>query len=174
MPRAKLTSETKHKGISRIEQPERHTVGWYGRVAFQGRVHSKYFGDRTHGGTEAALREALRWRNAKERELGKPRTDRVVMPKSRRNRTGAAGVYRLGNQYVVAWSPEPGVSKRALVSVQRYGARRALARALRLRRQKEREVYGQVLSARGQGRGNGRKPQRRGGAEAGAGRRRRS
>lgn len=146
MVRLKGRQREKHKGISRIEQAEKHTIGWYARVTFRGQTHSKFFSDRTYGGTEAALQKALRWRNATEKELGKPRTDRVVVAKETRNETGVPGVYRMGNQYVVAWNPEPGVMERELVSITKYGEEGALARAQALRLRKERQVYGKTLS----------------------------
>ena len=138
----------RHKGISRIDQPGRHGVGWYARVAHRGKTFSKYFADGAHGGRDAALRKALRWRNAKEKEVGKPRTDRVVASVSSRNRSGIPGVFRMRSQYVVAWSPEPGKLERELVSIARYGVKGALKRAIELRRKRERAVYGKEIGAR--------------------------
>jgi hypothetical protein len=145
---AKRKREKKYKGISRIDQPGRHGVGWYARVRFEGTTHTKYFADGAHGGTEAALRKALRWRNSKEREVGKPRTDRVIAGRSSRNRSGVPGVFRMRSQYVVAWSPSPGELVRDLVSISKYGKQGALKRAIALRRKRERAMYGAVLPTR--------------------------
>lgn len=137
-----------YKGISRIDQPGRHGVGWYARVRFNGKTHTKYFADRAHGGTDAALRKALRWRNSKEREVGKPRTDRVVAGRSRRNRSGVPGVFRMRSQYVVAWTPSPGKLVREFVSIPKFGRKEAFERAIALRRKRERLMYGAVLPTR--------------------------
>lgn len=147
--KAKSKSRTvRHKGISRIDQPGRHGVGWYARVADRGKTYSKYFADGAHGGRDAALRKALRWRNSKEKEVGKPRTDRVVASVSSRNRSGIPGVFRMRSQYVVAWSPEPGELRRELVSIAKFGLKGARERAIRLRRQRERAVYGKEIGVR--------------------------
>jgi AP2 domain. len=135
------------KGITRIDDPGRHGVGWYARVTFRGKTSSKYFADSTHGGTEAAFGKALAWRNAREKELGKPRTDRLVPATSSRSRTGIPGVYRTKNSYVVAWSPKPGELRREFVSITRYGPEEAFRRAVELRRRRERALYGRPISS---------------------------
>ena len=136
----------RYKGISRIDQPKKHGVGWYARVTFRGKTWSKYFADGAHGGTDAALKKSLRWRNAKEKELKKPRTDRVVPAASTRNRVGVPGVFRMRNHYVVAWSPEPGTLRREFISITRFGQKEALQKAIDLRRKRERSVYGAPIS----------------------------
>ena len=136
----------KAKGVSRIDEPGGHGVGWYARVKFRGKTHSKYFSDGVHKGTRNAFGKAVAWRNAKERELGKPRTDRVV-PAGRRGSNRLVGVYRSKNSYVVAWSPSPGTFRREFVSISRYGREEALRRAVDLRRRRERSIYGGVITA---------------------------
>lgn len=138
----------RHKGISRIDQPGGHGVGWYARVTYKGKTSSKYFADGAHGGKGAALQKALRWRNNREKELGKPRTERVVANASRRNRTGVSGVFRMRNLYVVAWSPKPGKLEREFVSIRRFGKKKALEKAIELRRKRERTIYGRALKSR--------------------------
>ena len=137
----------KVKGITRIDDPGRHGVGWYARVRFRGVTHSKYFADGAHKGTRAAFAKALAWRNQKEKELGKPRTDRVV-PAGRNGPTGVVGVYRSKRSFVVAWSPAPGEVRREFVSIARYGRREALRRAIELRRRRERSIYGATIAPR--------------------------
>src|SRR5207247_10876109 len=99
MARKKLP---KVKGVTRIDEPGGHGVGWYARVTFRGKTSSKYFADGAHGGSDTAFRKARAWRNAKEKELGKPRTDRLVPATTARSRTGIPGVYRTTNSRVVA------------------------------------------------------------------------
>jgi hypothetical protein len=134
------------KGVTRIDDPGRHGVGWYARVTFQGKTSSKYFADGAHGGTQAAFRKALSWRNAEEKRLGKPRTDRLFPATSSRSRTGVPGVYQAKQSYVVAWSPAPGEIRREFVSIRRYGSKEALRRAVELRRRRERSLYGRAVS----------------------------
>lgn len=142
--RAKKTG-SKIKGISRIDYPGSGT-GWFARVTFEGRTHSRYFADASHGGTDKALDKAVKWRDAKEKELGKPRTDRHLAAGGGRSSTGVPGVYRAKNSFVVAWSPEPGNLVREFVSIKKYGEEKALERAVALRRQREREVYGKSFA----------------------------
>ncbi|HEY0005444.1 MAG TPA: hypothetical protein VGB17_11595 [Pyrinomonadaceae bacterium] len=151
-------SKSGHKGICRIDQPLRKTHGWYARVRFNGASRSKFFSDETHGGKEKALERAVEYRNETERELGKPRTDRLVIARNPRNSSGFMGVQRktkriktaqgvrvTRNVYEITWSPEPGRLKRAWVSIDEYGEEAALRRACAIRRQKEREMFGEEV-----------------------------
>ena len=135
------------KGITRIDDPGRHGVGWYARVTYLGKTHSKYLADASHGGTEAAREQVIRWRDAKEKEVGKPRTDRIVPPVSTRNLTGVSGVYQSRESFVVAWSPAPGEIRREFVSITEHGEEEALRRAVELRRKRERSIYGRAVSS---------------------------
>ena len=137
------------KGVTRIDDPGRHGVGFYARVTFNGKTHSKYFADAAHGGTEKAFGKALKWRNEKEKELGKPRTDRVVQASGGRSRTGISGVYRSRNSYVVAWTPTPGVLRREFINVNDYGEKEALRRAVELRMKREKSIYGKSVTTPG-------------------------
>ncbi len=143
----KRRTTLKAKGLSRINDPGRHGVGWYARVVFRGRTFSKYFADGAHGGTRSAFAKALTWRNAKEKEIGKPRTDRLFAAPSARSPLGIPGVYQSKRSYVVAWSPAPGKIRREFVSIRRYGPKGALRRAVELRRRRERTVYGRAVSS---------------------------
>jgi hypothetical protein len=134
------------KGISRIDQPGGHGVGWYARVRHAGTTHSKYFSDGAHGGTETAKRKAVRWRNAKEREVGKPRTNRFVPAVTSRNQSGVSGVYQERSSFVVATSPRPGQIRREFVSIAEHGLREAFRQAVALRRQREEEIYGEAVT----------------------------
>jgi hypothetical protein len=46
------------KGISRIDQPEKRTHGFFVRLARQGKTHSAFFADKSHGGRQKALAAA--------------------------------------------------------------------------------------------------------------------
>lgn len=136
----------KAKGVTRIDDPGRHGVGWYARVVYRGRTFSRYFADGAHGGTRKAFQKALAWRNETEKVLGKPRTDRTVAAVGRRSRTGVQGVYQQNKSIVVAWTSKPGQLQRKFISIDKYGREEALRRAVELRRKKEREIYGRAVS----------------------------
>lgn len=147
-----------YKGICRIDQPERKTYGWYVRVTFNGQRRVKFFSDEANGGKEKALEAAVKYRNQAERELGKPRTDRLVIARNPRNRSGIMGVQRktkivntpdgervTDNVYEITWNPSPGEVRRTWVSIDEYGEEAAFRKACAIRREKEKEMYGSVV-----------------------------
>lgn len=147
-----------YKGISRIDQEQRNTYGWYVRVMFNGVQRAKFFSDQANGGKENALKEAVKYRDLAEQELGKPRTDRSVMGHNTRNSSGIMGVRRrtkivkgpegervINNYYEVSWNPWPGRLCRVWVSIDELGEKAALLKACKIRREKEREMYGEVV-----------------------------
>jgi hypothetical protein len=147
----------KHKSISRIDHIKKRMKGWYVRVVFNGEIHSRFFSDGNYRNKTEALDSALDWRNRKERELGKPRTDRMVPSISRRNRTGVLGLRRTtkamtrdgrrkGPVYEVTWHPTPKRMHRTTFSITKYGEREAFRLAAEFRKEKEREIYGKVVS----------------------------
>ena len=144
------------KSITRMDYKK--NIGWYVRIKFRGEEHRKYFGDSVWGVYEEALEAAIQWRDEKERELGQPRTDQMVISKSRSD-LGIIGVRRTmsrtgatdkdGNPlpnytpvYAVSWSPEPNVRKSTSFSVEKYGEEEAKKMAIELRKQKELDIYG--------------------------------
>lgn len=148
MPRLK-----KHKSVSRIDQPEKHTHGWYVRVRFNGKEISKFFPDKQFGGKSRSLQGAIEFRDETERKLGKPRTDRFVVGRGTRKKDvgvrlvvkktrAADGEMRESQVYEVTWSPEPNVLRRTSVSIRKYGKREALRMAREIREEKEKLFYG--------------------------------
>jgi len=146
------------KGISRIDCPENKTVGWYVRVRLGNVTKSKFVSDQKHGGKEEALKLAVVHRNQLEQELGKPRTDWVIVGNNPRNRTGIVGVRRtlkkykgkdgrifLNDVYEVTWNAGREKRGRTSVSIAKYGERNAFRRACGIRRQKEQLLYGDVV-----------------------------
>lgn len=142
-----MRNKTGVKGISRIDSNRTH--GWYVRVIYKGCYYSRFFSDGKWGGREKAFKEAIKFRNQTEKELGKPRTDRVVVTRSSRNKTGIIGVVRLRKDghdvYEVNWTPKPGVLKRTSISIEKHGEEKAFKLAVALRKRKEREIYGKVV-----------------------------
>lgn len=146
-----------HKGISRIDCPERKTVGWYVRVQLKV-AKSKFISDRAHGGKEAALEKAIECRDQMEQALGRPRTDCVIVGNNPRNKSGVVGVRRavkkytgkdgtvyLNEVYQVSWHAGRENKGQTSVSIRKYGELGAFRRACAIRRQKEQEMYGQVV-----------------------------
>ncbi len=146
------------KGISRIDCPENKTVGWYVRVRLGNVTKSKFISDHKHGGKEAALKLSVEHRNRLEQELGKPRTDWIIVGNNPRNRTGVVGVRRtnkkykgkdgriyLNDVYEVTWNAGREKRGRTSVSIAKYGERNAFRRACAIRRQKEQQLYGDVV-----------------------------
>lgn len=147
-----------YKSITRVKRRKKNSAGWFVRVCFRGVIHQKLFSDSNYPSPRAALQDAIEWRNETEKALGKPRTDRVVVGMSRRNRTGIIGVrlnrkpsqrpgmgQRMSRVYEVTWCPEPGLIRRTSVSIEKYGEREARRRALAIRERAELEIYGAPL-----------------------------
>jgi hypothetical protein len=101
----------------------------------------KFFSDKKYGDGLAALDEAILWRDRTERELGKPRTEQVVVASHRRNTTGVLGVRRRMKDsydvFEVTWRKESGKLGRTSFSIAKYGERKAFRLAVRLRRAHE-------------------------------------
>ena len=153
VPKGKTKGFKRYKSISRIDQPEKNNHGWYVRVHFKGKQVAKFFSDKKNGGKRRALRMAVAHRDATEQKIGKPRSERPVVVRTRKK--GVVGVreavyrtctvdgeLREAPVYEVTWSPEPGVVGRTSVSIRKWGKREAYRRAKEIRHEKEREFYG--------------------------------
>ena len=130
----------KHKDIARIDQVSKKTYGWYVRVRFNGKIHSKLFSDLMHGGRTASLLAAIAWRDATEKEIGKPRTNRSIVTASTKN-AGVVGV-RLNeklNKYEVSWVTLHGKHGKTSVSISKHGKEKAFQIACEKRKEKEME-----------------------------------
>jgi hypothetical protein len=147
-----------YKGISRIDSPQKKMHGWYVRVRLKHVTKSKFISDKKYGGREVALEKAVEWRNQTERELGKPRTDWVIVGNNPRNNSGVVGVRRALKKYVgkdgkvyyndvyeVSWNAGREKRGRTSVSITKHGERAAFRKACAIRRQKEEEMYGNVV-----------------------------
>jgi hypothetical protein len=140
MMKYKMKSISKQKDIARIDQESKRTHGWYVRVRYLGKVHSKFFSDKKNGGKESALLAAISWRNDTEKTIGKIRTDRHVVTVSN-TPSGVVGVRlneKLG-RYEVSWVNLDGRQGKTSVSVKMHGKKKAFERACEIRKQKEAE-----------------------------------
>ena len=130
----------KHKDIARIDQESKRTHGWYVRVRFLGKTHSKFFSDRKSGGRHSSLLSAISWRDKTEKTLGKVRTNKHMVTVSNSG-TGVVGV-RLNeelNRYEVSWVNKLGKQGKTSVSIKKHGKKNAFNRACSIRQDKERE-----------------------------------
>lgn len=122
---------TPHKNITRVDYPPKSTYGYMVRVRWKGVHHQRFFSDRVHGGRIHALEAAIAWRNAKEHEIGKPRSEALVIGKGKSN-TGILGVTRTtagGNPvFQVTWY-EDGRQRRKKFNIRRLGEELALRQA---------------------------------------------
>lgn len=148
-----------HKGISRVESTKKKMYGWYIRVRFANRTRAKFLCDSAHGGREAALKKAVEWRNRLEQELGKPRTDYVIVGENpNRGTTGVVGVQRRVKKYIgkdgtvynnevyeVSWQAGRDRMGKTSVSIRKYGEQSAFKRACAIRREKEKLMYGGLV-----------------------------
>ncbi|MDH5298639.1 MAG: AP2 domain-containing protein [Desulfobulbaceae bacterium] len=126
--------------MARIDQAEKRTHGWYVRVRFHGKTHSKFFSDGKCGGRYSSLLAALAWRDATEKKLGKQRTDKHIVTVSNTS-TGVVGV-RLNdklNRYEVSWVNAIGKQGKTSVSIIKHGKEDAFEKACQIRRIKEAE-----------------------------------
>jgi len=147
-----------HRGVSRIDSPAKKMHGWYVRVRFSKQSKAKFIPDKSYGGKEAALEKAVEWRDGFERELGRPRTDHQVVGDSPRNPAGVVGVRRAVRKYrgkggtvyhnevyEVTWHAGRERRGRTCVSIRRHGELGAFRKACAIRREKERQMYGEPV-----------------------------
>ena len=133
--------------ISRIDLPLMKTHGWQIRLRRQGKLFSKFFSDRKHGGVEEALTIARAYRNELIKSLPDPVRAGAEGKMTRRNVSGVVGVSRIVIKsglrryefWQATWSCESGVRKRMKFSVRRYGEDRAFELACVARKNGERK-----------------------------------
>jgi hypothetical protein len=120
--------------VTRVDRPARNAHGYHVRLGWKGAVYQKWFSDTTCGDRDTALAAALAWRDAKERELGKPRTDRVLKGGDATSNTGIVGVARVivkGRPYYRAlWRDPDGRMRRRWFSIDGLGEPQALQAAV--------------------------------------------
>jgi len=145
---AKKAARKSLKGISRIDQPEKHNHGWFVRVTRKGITHSAFFTDRKHGGKTKALAAAKK--GLKNLRAKYPPMSRQEFAKVQRRRTksGIVGVTQLTKQvkgvdyqfWQATWSPRPGVIEKKVFSISKYGDEKAKQLAIKARRKGLREM----------------------------------
>lgn len=134
-------ADSGYKSISRTHNPGKKMFGWQVRVAFKGQLYTKFFNENFYGGPEQALKEALKYRDELEKQLGKPRSEdfvpgdnprsRIDNPIVRRSRrtTGTYVAYtntpRYSDVFEVVWSTGAGKRQTRTYSINKYGEKEA-------------------------------------------------
>jgi hypothetical protein len=139
---AKTKKNKGYRGVSRIDQPEKHNHGYYVRLTRNGKRFAKFYSDRAYGGKEQALAEALKYYAELDNKY--PRMPRQLFAQiaRRKNRAGLLGVSKItkhvqGSKYTfwqATWSPETGKIAKKSFSVKKYGDDHAKELALRARK----------------------------------------
>lgn len=132
----------KHKNITRIDHPKRNTYGYFVRIRWKNERRSKFFSDNVHGDRLGALFAAIEWRDQTEKELGKPRTERLVIG-TPHTTSGIVGVRQVReNQtdyYEATWTTHVGKLNRTKYSINKHGPKKALRLAIKARERGEKE-----------------------------------
>ena len=153
-----MRKSSSNKGISRIDTEANNTHGWYVRVRHDGKVRSKFFSDRKHGGIARALMKARRFYRKEmqgilTRALGEAPDripDRVLVTKNKNNNTGVIGVQRIERKnpsgsiykaFRVCWTQKSGAVKTRFFSIAKYGEKQAFQLACHFRKEKLYEGY---------------------------------
>jgi len=131
------------RGISRIDQRDKHNHGFFVRLQRRGVIHSAFFADQSCGGKRRALRAAQKHFRSLEKRY-QPMTRRAWAELVRRkSKTGIIGVRRVvvrrrGHPHraywQANWSPRPHTVQRRVFSVRKLGERKAKALAVLARR----------------------------------------
>ncbi len=139
------------KGISRIEQPEKFTFGWYVRFRYHGQVKSKFFSDKKYGGRDKAFMKAKSYYKKQMRRIFKKITgeevkripNTILVTKHKSNNTGIVGIQKIKRKrktggyyraYRVAWKEGDKV-KTKFFSIEKYGDKEAFAMARRFKKE---------------------------------------
>ena len=129
-----MAKKLRLKSISRIDSKDTH--GWFVRVRFQGQEHRKFFSDSKHGNKLAALVAAKQFRDDLEVQLGKPRTERMVITQNKRNRSGVVGVRRREfPAFEVQATIKPGKVKKVIIPIENGDEQAAFEKACRVRQE---------------------------------------
>ncbi|MEO0453978.1 MAG: hypothetical protein AAFY98_07555 [Verrucomicrobiota bacterium] len=137
-----MRPKQKLKGISRIDQPDKHNHGWFVRVTRNRRTFSEFFADKKHGGKAKSLvaaKEGYEKLRAKHPPMSRKDFAQI---QRRRNSSGIVGVTRLtkvvrGKEYhfwQATWSPVRGEIHKKAYSISKYGEEKARLIAIRNRK----------------------------------------
>ena len=140
------------KNITRVIDVKKRVDGYYVRIQWKGKNYSKLFSIKEYGDEPTALDRAVEWRNDTEAQIGKPRSERLVMGTTRKTNTGEKGIRRQMVQYwkrgkavgkpkdcyIITTFDEVGKLHRTSVSIEKHGEKKALERARQIYRERSR------------------------------------
>lgn len=138
---------TKYKNISKIDRPDHHMRGYLVRVKWNKQLRQKFCSLVQYKDWMAALDAALEFRDQAEKELGKPRTEQLIVGAARESNTGIRGIrFVIDGEveaYEATWVDHTGRKHVARYAINRYGKRKALklAQEARERGENERRTY---------------------------------
>jgi hypothetical protein len=131
------------KNMSRLKNPKKRIDGYDVRIQWNKKSYSKLFQLKDDDSTAHAWQQATAWRDMKEAEIGKPRTERVICgirPYTRRTNTGEKGIQcvmkqhhkggkRVGKRhpyYIVTTFNRTGKMRRTGISIEKHGEENAM------------------------------------------------
>ena len=126
----------KMAGISRIDQTEKRTHGYFVRLARKGKIYPAFFGDKTHGGKRRALKAAQKHYQQLLRKHGRISRKEWAQMVRRKGASGIVGVRKVTvtkTYWEAHWSPRPNVHRKKRFSVQEHGAEKAKTLAIAAR-----------------------------------------
>jgi hypothetical protein len=133
-----MTKErNKMVGISRIDQPEKRTHGYFVRLTRNGKTYPAFFGDKTHGGKRRALEAAQTHYQKLLRKHGRISRRAWSQILRRKGASGINGIRKITvtrSYWVAHWRPRTGAHKWKSFSVHKYGDQRAKALAIKARK----------------------------------------
>ena len=138
---------TKHKNVIKVDRPDHYMEGYLVRVQWKKQLRSKFFSIGKFGDWIAALDAAIEFRNKTEHELGKPRTEQLIVGTTRMSNTGLRGIRKMRSGHTdyaeAAWVDHTGRKRVTRFSMNRHGKRKALklAQEARERGEQERRTY---------------------------------
>lgn len=135
------TKAKRHPGISRIDQLDKRTHGYFVRLTRNGKVYNSFFADKRLGGKKQALEAAQKHYQALLREHGEMSRKAWAQIPRRKSKSGIVGVRKASVErdgrtityWAATWSPRPHVSQRRMFSIRKYGSTKARELAIRAR-----------------------------------------
>jgi hypothetical protein len=161
MVKARRAARRSRYAITRIESKPHRTFAWIVSVQRRKQIWRRTFSDRSYGGKTKALAAAKAFRDqilSQHPPMSRAEYCRI---RRRNNKSGLAGVCRYiypgahdrpANQrgyWLAFWTLAPGKGKRIKFSIDRFGERGALKRAMRARKQALAALDGQWINSKG-------------------------
>lgn len=129
-------------GVSRIDQLEKRTHGFFVRLTRKGRIYNSFFADKAHGGKRKALKAARKHYAGLLRKHGAISRQAWAQIERRKGVSGILGVRKTAvkkpglklEYWMASWSPRPYVVQRKMFSIRKFGSKVAKALAVKARR----------------------------------------